>query len=133
MVNVANRQFDNLSRLRPWNIGHLDDLCRNVARRGSRSNLRLDLGLKLLCEVKAIAEQHEQYDAYVIVPILADTQGFGDLMQLLDLTVDFGRADPHAARIQGRIRSSMDDNSAVLANIKCGLGDLVNSRAFITV
>lgn len=83
----------------------MDDLCRNVTRRGSHSNLRFDLGLKLLCEVKAIAEQYEQYDAYVIVPILADTQGFSNLMQLLDLTVDFGRADPHAARIQGRIRS----------------------------
>src|SRR3978361_1609653 len=58
-------------------------------------------------------EAHEQHDPLVVAPVLPDYQPFEHLRQLLDLTVDFGRADPHATRIQHRIRAAMDDHAVV--------------------
>src|SRR6185312_6558074 len=45
--------------------------------------------------------------------VLADADRLCDLRHLLDLVVDFRRADAHAARIERRVRAAMDDDAAM--------------------
>ena len=58
-------------------------------------------------------QAHEQHDAHIIVPVLADADRLDDLRQLLDLVVDLGGADPYAARIERRIGAAVDDHAAM--------------------
>ena len=65
-------------------------------------------------ERDARAQPHEQHDAHVVVPILADADRLDDLRHLLDLVVDLRRADAHAAGIERRVGAAMDDDAAML-------------------
>ncbi len=49
-----------------------------------------------------------------MVEILADAERLGDLRHLLDLVVDLGRADAHAAGIERRVGAAVDDHAAML-------------------
>ena len=51
------------------------------------------------------------------MPVLADDDRLHDLLQLLDLPIDLGRADAHAAGIQHRVRAPIDDEAAVLRDL----------------
>src|SRR5216117_2173449 len=46
-------------------------------------------------------------------PGLADHERLDHLLHLLDLAVDLGRSDAHAARVEHRIRSAVDDHAIV--------------------
>ena len=63
-------------------------------------------------------EQHHARVARLLRrPQLADRDRFLDLVDLLDLAVDLGGADAHAARIQRRIRAPVDDHGAALGEL----------------
>jgi hypothetical protein len=85
-----------------------------MARRGAGADLRLDLLVEIASSsVDAGRKPHEQHDAHVAVEILADAQRLDDLRHLLDLVVDLGGADAHAAGIERRVRAAMDDHAAM--------------------
>ncbi len=69
---------------------------------------------QLLVQRDAGRQADEQHDAHVVVAVLADARGLGDLRHLLDLGVDLGGADAHAAGVQRGVRAAMDDHAAML-------------------
>ncbi len=117
MDDVAHGKLDDLARLGARNVGHLDDLRRHVARRGVLADLVADLLLERGVELGAIAQPHEQDDADVVVPVLADDDRFQHLVHLLDLAVDLGRADANAARIQHRVRPAVNDHAIMRGDL----------------
>ena len=78
------------------------------------ADLRLDPLLQRFVERERLGRSaHEQHDADVALPVLADADRLQHLRDLLDLAVDLGRADPHAARVQDGIRAAVDDDAAM--------------------
>ncbi len=77
-----------------------------------------DAGLDRLCQIRIKAgtggHAHEQDHPNVIVPGLAHDKSFLDLVESLDLAIDFGGADAHPAGVQRRVRPAMDDDAATL-------------------
>ena len=53
-------------------------------------------------ETDAVAQPDEQHDPFVALPLLADDQALDDLVELLDLPIDLGRADADAAGVERR-------------------------------
>jgi hypothetical protein len=72
-------------------------------------------------EHEPLAQLHEQHHAHVVGvlrrPVLADHDRFDHLGQLLDLAVDLGGADAHAARVQRGVRTAVDDQPAVRGDL----------------
>src|SRR5262249_20977827 len=52
-------------------------------------------------------------DPNIVLPLLANDDRLDDFRQLLDLAIDFSGTDAYAPRIEGRIRSPVDDESAM--------------------
>src|SRR5690606_21547721 len=67
-----------------------------------------------LVQRNSSGQPHEQDDAHVVLPILTDADRLDDLRHLLDLIVDLRSPDPHPARIERRIGTSVDDDAAML-------------------
>ena len=72
-----------------------------------------DPGPERRVEYHARRETHEEHDPLVAIPRLPYRQALDHLRHVLDLAVDLGRADAHAAGIQRRVRSSVDDDAVV--------------------
>ena len=66
-----------------------------------------------IVERETFAQLDEQHDPHVARPVLPDHQRLDDLVELLDLAVDLGGADAHAAGVQHRVGAAMDDDAAV--------------------
>src|SRR5688500_16165649 len=115
--DVADRQFDHLAALRARHVGDLQDLCRDVARRGVLTDAAADAVLQLVGECRAVAELHEEHDAFVVVPLLADHDAFHDLIELFDLTVDLRGTDANAAGIQDGVGAAVNDHAAVFREL----------------
>ena len=58
---------------------------------------------------------HEQHDAGVVLPRLTDDHALFDLGHRVDPPVDLRRADPHTARVEGRIGTARNHVPAGLA------------------
>ncbi len=89
-------------------------------RAGAGADLGFDFLAQLIVESKPFGKHHEQHHAHIVVPILADDDGFLDLFELLHLAVYLRRADPHAARIERRIGAALHDDAAML----CPFGEI---------
>ena len=87
-------------------------LRRHVTRRRVAADRVADLVAQLLVERQALAQPDEQHDAHVALPLLRDRDRLGDFLDLLDLAIDLGRADAHAAGIQHRIGAAVHDQAA---------------------
>ncbi len=88
-------------------------LRRHVARRGVVADLPADALFQRLVERDPVAQLDEQHDADVAVPFLADGQRLEHVGNLLDLAIDFRRADAYAARIQHRVGTAENDEAAM--------------------
>src|SRR6266536_1945016 len=117
MYDVAHRQLDDLAALGARNVAYLHDLRRYVARRGVGADPLLDAVDQRRVEDDAVAQPDEQHHTHVAHlawrPILADDDALHDLVELLDLAVNLGRSDAHAARIERGIRATVDDHAVV--------------------
>ena len=60
----------------------------------------------------SVAQPHEQHDAHIALPLLRDRDRFGHFGDLLDLTIDLGGADAHAARIEHGVGAPVHDEPA---------------------
>src|SRR5215831_5933331 len=102
--HVAYRQLDDLAALGARNVGNLEHLGGNVARRGIAANLPLDLVDERLVEIDSVAQAHEEDHANIAQlarrPVLTDDEALDHLVELLDLAVDLRGADAHAARVE---------------------------------
>ena len=58
-------------------------------------------------------QRHEQDDAGVAGPVLADADGVPHLLEALHLAVYFRGADPHAAGVEHRVAAAVDQVAAV--------------------
>src|SRR6185503_4339856 len=119
--HVAHGELHDLAALGPGNVADLDDLRGHVARRRVGANARLDAIGELVVERSALLQLHEQDDADVTHfagrPVLADDDAFDDLGHLLDLAIDLGRPDAHAARIERCIGAAVDDEAVVRGDL----------------
>ena len=68
---------------------------------------------RLGVEADALAQAHEQHHARVALPLLADREALEHLVDRLDLPVDLGGADAHAARVQHGVGAAVDDHAVV--------------------
>src|SRR5690606_30784732 len=95
--HVADGDLRDLPGARARDLRHLHDLRRHVAGTRALADLLPDALDARIVQRDAGAHDHEQHDAGVAVPFLADGDALEDLVQLLHLAVDLGRTDAHAA------------------------------------
>ena len=88
MDDVAYGQLDQLAAPGSWNVGDLDNPRGHVSWRGVGSDVLADSVFEVGSEADALAQPHEQHDALIAVPLLADDQALDDLVELLDLPID---------------------------------------------
>lgn len=79
MHDIADGQFDDLAASGAGDVGHLQHLGGDVARRGAFANRSLDPGDQCVVEIDALLELHEQHQPDIRLPVLSDDQGFGHL------------------------------------------------------
>src|SRR5215472_15340843 len=111
--DVAYRELGEFAGERAREVGYRDDSGGNVARGGVGADGRADLLLQWLIELCTAGQAHEQYDTDIAVPVLPHRQRLGNLRQALDRRVDLRGADAHPARIEHRIRATVDDETIV--------------------
>ena len=70
--DVAHGELGDLAGLGARDVGDLDDPGRHVARAGAGADLLLDALAQGVVERDAGLQDHEQHDAHVVVPVLAD-------------------------------------------------------------
>ena len=76
MDDIAYGQLSDLSRFGSWNVLHCKDHGGYMAGRGPIAHLLFDLGDQLVIQSDARRQSHKKNDAHVIIPVLADGQGF---------------------------------------------------------
>src|SRR5688500_2059613 len=101
--HLAHRQLDDLAALGARDVRNLQRLSRIVARGGLSTDSPLDALNQGVVELLAFLELHEEHPADVGLPVLTDYQRLHHLLDLLDLAVDPGGADAHAARVEHRV------------------------------
>src|SRR5882672_3243557 len=115
--HVSHRQLDDLVRLGARDVRHLEYFGGHMARRGVLAYAPLDPGDQTFVERQALAQLHEQHHAHVADlpgrPGLPDDERLHNLVELLDLAVDLGGPDAHAARVEHGIGAAVDDHPAV--------------------
>jgi hypothetical protein len=74
--DIAHCKFDDLAGFGSRNIRYLYDLGGDMAGRRAIADTGTYCLGKILIERQPIGEPDEQHDAHIIVPILADTDGF---------------------------------------------------------
>src|SRR6185437_3107863 len=109
----AHRKLGNLAGDGARDIGDLQDLCRHMARSGIGADLLANFVAECIVELEAFAQAHEQHDAFVALPVLADRDRLQYLGKLFDLPIDFGGADAYAAGIQRGVGTTVDDDPVV--------------------
>ena len=103
MNDVTHGDLGDLARLGARDVRNLDDDCGHVPRARAVLDLQLDLLAQGVIEGMPLVHDDEQNHANVAIPGLPDDNGFLDLVELLDLPVNFGGSDPHPARIERRV------------------------------
>ena len=76
MNYIRDCQFGNLAVDGAGDVGHLQHLGGQVAGRGAGADLDLDSVDQVFIQDKAGAQDDEQDDAGIVVPLLADHQSF---------------------------------------------------------
>jgi hypothetical protein len=115
--NVAHGELDDLAAPGARYVGDLHDLGGHVARRGVGADLAVDLLDEHLVQLAAGAQHDEEDDTGVVLPFLANDEALLDFVELFDLAVDLGRADAHAAGVQGRVRAAADNDAVMLGEL----------------
>lgn len=118
MHHVPHRKLGDLARLGARNVGDGHDLRGYVARRGALADLLPDLRHQCRVQHRAGLEPHEQHHAHVTLPVLPDGQRLDHFRHLLDLRIDFRRADPHPARVQRGIGAAVNDHAAMRGDLR---------------
>ena len=103
MDQVTHRQFDDLAAFGARDFGHLEDFRRHMARRGFGPDARFDAGDEIIIQAHTGTQGNEQHHPHIAAPLLANYQTLGDLVNALDLAVDFGGADAHPAGVEHRV------------------------------
>src|SRR5690606_5083682 len=116
--DVLYREFHDLAADGARNVPHLDDLRRNVARRGVGADDLANALSQSIVQRQAFAQPHEQHDALVALPALAHGDGFQHFLELLHLAIDLRGADAYAAGVEGGIRTAVDDHAVVLGEFR---------------
>ena len=88
MDHVADGELGDLARLGARDVGDGDDFGGDVARRAIVADLFFDGGGQGGVEGHAAGQHHEQNDAGVVVPFLADDDAFFDRPHFFDLVVN---------------------------------------------
>src|ERR1700681_969218 len=114
MDDVADGELDDLAGFGTRNIGDRDDLGRNVPRACAQADRRFDASDKRVVQLRARPKPQEKDDAHIARPVLSDRKRLDDFRDLLDLSIDLGGADAHAAGIERGIGTAMDDHAAML-------------------
>src|SRR5262249_4662113 len=119
--DLAHRELDDLVRLGPRDVPHLEHDRRNVPRRGVLAYARPDFRHERLVELAALAELDEQHDAHVADlprrPGLADDDRLDDFVELLALAVDLGGSDAHTAGVENGVGAPVDDHPTVRGDL----------------
>ena len=84
-----------------------------MARAGAFADALLDALSQRVVQPQAVAQHHEQDDAGVAFPLLADGDAVHHFGDGFHLAIDFGSADAHTAGIQRCVRAAMDNHAAV--------------------
>ena len=110
--HVTNRDLGDLAADRTRNVGHLHDHARDVVRRAINADDVANAIAQALVEHKAGTQDDEQDHALVRARggthLLADRDALEDFVELFDLPIDFGRADPYAAGVQCRVAAAVN-------------------------
>ena len=114
MENVLHCQFHFLATDGVGNIGHLEAFSRHVSWRTVFSDSGLDFVNQLAGKLSIFTEFHEKNNPHITAPVLANCQAVNDLGNAFHLTIDFGGSDAYTSRIEGGIRTAVDDDPAVL-------------------
>ena len=114
--DVAHRELGDLAGLGARDVGDRDDLRRHVARRwrrcGSWRRIRcVERRRRASTPSRSRTNSTTRTSSSQSWPM---TSALDHLRQLLDLAVDLGRADAHAAGIERRVGAAVDDHAAVL-------------------
>ncbi len=118
MYYARDRDLHFFSADRVGDRGDLFDVSRHVAPGGALDNLLLDLRRKLVVERHPLAKYDEQADINVRVRRpLADHHAVNDRVHRLDLSVYLRCADAHAAGVERRVGSAVDDHPAALGDL----------------
>src|SRR5262245_2553278 len=117
MHDVANGQLHYLPTLRSRNLGDLHDARGHVPRGRVAADVGADPVDGCLVERRPVAELHEQHDALVPLPLLADHEAFDHVGNLFDLTIDLRGADANATGIEDRVGSSVDDHAVAFREL----------------
>ena len=73
-------------------------------------------GGQCVVELHALVQPDEQHYTHILLPLLADDDGFRDLFYLIDLAVNLGGADAHAAGVERRVGTAIDDIAAAVGD-----------------
>ena len=88
-----------------------------MAGRRAIANLFPDPRHEIKIQRQAGAKADEEHDAHVIIPVLTDGDGLDHFGHLLNLGIDFRRADPDAAGIKRRVRTAVDHHAIVFRDL----------------
>src|SRR5215470_15980297 len=113
MHDFPHGKLGDLARLGPRNICHLHHFRWHVAWTGAAADLLLDALAQRRVEAQPRLQDDEQDHAHVVLPVLTDHDALLHFLQLLDLAIDFRRADAYAARVEGGIGTPMNNDAAV--------------------
>ena len=80
----------------------------------------------------AVSQFDKQNNADIILPVLSNHKGFLNALKGFDLAVDFSCADADPARVQGGIRSPMNDGAPGLRQ-RCPITMPPNIRKMIKI
>ena len=118
MDDIPHGELGNLAGFGARDIRHPGDNRRHVSWRGAGANPIPDIGDQRLIEGFAVAQADKQDNAHIAVPFLPDRDGFLDGIDLLHLAIDLRRTDADAAGIEGRIGSAIDDDAAMIGDLR---------------
>lgn len=101
--DFAYGQFHLLSTDRIGNVGHGDDLCRNMPGRCVHAD-HVSYSLnEFIGKLQPVAQFHEKEDSHVVFPVLPDHEAVQHLGDILHLAVDLRCADADATGVEGRV------------------------------
>src|SRR5699024_2917929 len=106
---------------RARNFRHGENHRGYMARAGPGTNSGTYFLLQFIGESLAFGQYHEQHDAYVALPLLADDNGLADFVQGFHLAIDFSGTDANTARVEHRIGATVNDQP-IMAFVGHGFG-----------
>ena len=80
--------------------------------RGAAADLLSQALLEVVVQTLPWAQPHEQHHPHIVGEALTDDQALDHLVESFDLTVDLGRADAYATRVEGGVGATVNDQAA---------------------